>query len=192
MEFVSYGPKTWLPQATTLVGTYDNEGKPNFTTASWVGIANASPPEICVSIRPSRAAHPAILSRKAFTILFSSKIKEMDFCGMTTGKNVDKAKIMDWHVRKSDKVDAPYADETEMVFECSLKTLTELESHFQFIGIVENVRVRNDCIVNKIPDILKICPFIYDAMSGNYFALNNQPAAKAFSVGRELCEKVPK
>jgi flavin reductase (DIM6/NTAB) family NADH-FMN oxidoreductase RutF len=48
----SLGAKTFLfPTPVLLVGTYDQEGKPNLMTAAWAGICCSNPPCVAVSLR---------------------------------------------------------------------------------------------------------------------------------------------
>ena len=78
---------------TVMVGTMIN-GKPNFMTAAWCGVASSNPPMISVGIRPGRYTMQGI-KNKEFSINIPSAdlVKEADFCGMVSGEKVDKAAV---------------------------------------------------------------------------------------------------
>jgi flavin reductase (DIM6/NTAB) family NADH-FMN oxidoreductase RutF len=65
----SFGAKTLaFPAPVWVVGTYDQNGRPNVMTAAWAGICCSSPPCVSVSLRKATYSYGNIISRKAFTI----------------------------------------------------------------------------------------------------------------------------
>jgi len=179
------------PAPVFVVGTYDLEEKPNVMTAAWGGICCSVPPCVAVSIREATYSYRNILDRKAFTISIPSEkyVKEADYFGMVSGKNVDKFSATGLTPAKSEVVDAPYVNEFPFVLECQLLRSVEIGGHTQFIGEIKDTKVDEDIIKNDEPLIEKITPLIFALDNMSYYGVGKY-VAKAFSIGKEIKEKV--
>ena len=179
------------PAPVFVVGTYDLEEKPNVMTAAWGGICCSVPPCVAVSIREETYSYRNILDRKAFTISIPSEkyVKEADYFGMVSGKNVDKFSATGLTPAKSEVVDAPYVNEFPFVLECQLLRSVEIGGHTQFIGEIKDTKVDEDIIKNDDPLIQKISPLIFALDNRSYYGVGKY-VAKAFSIGKEITKKV--
>ena len=179
------------PAPVFVVGTYDLEEKPNVMTAAWGGICCSVPPCVAVSIREATYSYRNILDRKAFTISIPSEkyVKEADYFGMVSGKDVDKFSATGLTPAKSEVVDAPYVNEFPFVLECQLLRSVEIGGHTQFIGEIKDTKVDEDIIKNDDPLIQKITPLILALDSMSYYGVGKY-VAKAFSIGKEITKKV--
>jgi flavin reductase (DIM6/NTAB) family NADH-FMN oxidoreductase RutF len=185
----SFGAKTLLyPTPVWIIGTYDKAGKPNATTIAWGGICSSQPPCVAISLRKATYTYGNIMGRKAFTVNVPSaaQVKIADYCGMVSGKNVDKFNIARITAVKSEKIDAPYIQEFPMILECKLLSATELGIHTYFIGEIMDVKV-DDNMLGKdgLPDILKIKPILYGPEIQAYYGVGEY-LGQAFSVGKEI------
>jgi flavin reductase (DIM6/NTAB) family NADH-FMN oxidoreductase RutF len=180
-----------FPAPVFVVGTYDLEEKPNVMTAAWGGICCSVPPCVAVSIREETYSYRNILDRKAFTISIPSEkyVKEADYFGMVSGKNVDKFSATGLTPAKSEVVDAPYVNEFPFVLECQLLRSVEIGGHTQFIGEIKDTKVDEDIIKNDDPLIQKITPLILALDNMSYYGVGKY-VAKAFSIGKEIKKKV--
>ena len=188
----SIGAQTLVyPAPVFVVGTYDLEEKPNVMTAAWGGICCSVPPCVAVSIREATYSYRNILDRKAFTISIPSEkyVKEADYFGMVSGKNVDKFSATGLTPAKSEVVDAPYVNEFPFVLECQLLRSVEIGGHTQFIGEIKDTKVDEDIIKNGDPLIQRITPLILALDSMSYYGVGKY-VAKAFSIGKEITKKV--
>jgi flavin reductase (DIM6/NTAB) family NADH-FMN oxidoreductase RutF len=81
-----------FPCPVVLVTCTDNNGNPNIITLAWVGTVCSEPPMIALGIRPTRYSHKLITNSKEFVVnIPSTKIlRESDYCGVTSGKNIEK------------------------------------------------------------------------------------------------------
>lgn len=89
----SLGADTFaLPTPVWVVGTYDDQGKPNIMTAAWGGICCSVPPCVAVSLQKIRTSYNNIINQKAFTINIPSvdQITAADYVGIASAKNFDK------------------------------------------------------------------------------------------------------
>jgi flavin reductase (DIM6/NTAB) family NADH-FMN oxidoreductase RutF len=115
----SLGAKTLVyPTPVFVVGTYDQEGKPNVMTASWGGICCSQPPCVAVSLRKATYTHGNILARKAFTISIPSEghVQQADYFGLVSGRSGDKLTATKLTPVRSELVDAPYDIRNQLVF----------------------------------------------------------------------------
>jgi flavin reductase (DIM6/NTAB) family NADH-FMN oxidoreductase RutF len=185
----SLGAKTLLfPTPVLMVGTYDQEGKPNLMNAAWGGICCSDPPCVAVSVRKSRHTYDAIVRRGAFTVGIAneSTMTEADYVGIASGRDADKCAVAGLTPVRSELVDAPYAEEFPVVLECRLLHTLELGIHTQFIGEIIDVKAdQNILSEDGLPDILKIRPLVYDTAHKGYHAVGPL-LGKAFSVGKKL------
>jgi flavin reductase (DIM6/NTAB) family NADH-FMN oxidoreductase RutF len=178
------------PSPVFVVGTYDSEGKPNVMTAAWGGICCSAPPCVSISLREATYTYKNILARKAFTISIPSEkhVKEADYFGIASGKDVDKFAATGLTPAKSDLVDAPYVNEFQFVLECQLLRSVEIGGHTQFIGEIKDTKVDEDAIKDDNPLIEKIMPLIFALDSMSYYGVGKY-VAKAFSIGKEIKKK---
>ncbi|MFC1535240.1 flavin reductase family protein [Thermodesulfobacteriota bacterium] len=178
------GPQTLLyPMPAVLVGTkIDN--RPNFMTAAWSGIACSKPPCISVAIQPIRYTHKWILENQTFSINIPSAdmVKEVDFCGIYSGKNDDKSAI--FSVFYGDVETAPLIEECPLNFECNVIQSLELGSHTLFIGEVVETHVSDNCMTGRKIDTEKVDPLIFTASMRQYHRIG-EAVAPAFSIGKK-------
>lgn len=187
----SLGAKTLLfPTPVLMVGTYDHEGKPNIMNAAWGGICCSQPPCIAVSLRKATHTHGAIVERKAFTVgvVSERQVKQADYMGIASGRDVDKFAVAGLTVVKSELVDAPYAAEFPFVLECRLLHILEIGLHTQFVGEIMDVKADADVLgEDGLPDITKLKPLVYDTGHRGYYGIGSL-LGQAFSIGKELVE----
>ena len=185
----SLGAKTLIyPTPVLVVGTYDRIGKPNVMTASWGGICCSQPPCVAVSLRQATYTHGNILERRAFTISIPSEkhVKEVDYFGLFSGRDVDKFATAKLTPVKSDLVDAPYVGEFPLIIECRLAHILELGLHTQFVGEVIDVKAEQAVIAGSgMVDIGKVKPLVFAPDALAYYGVGPM-IAQAFSVGRAI------
>ena len=186
----SLPPRTiLLPCPVLIIGTYDADGKPNMMNAAWGGIASSNPPCISVSIREATLTFHNIKETEAFTVNIPSEkyVKEADFVGIVTGKEVDKFKKTGLTAEKSKLVNAPIVKEFPYTLECRLIRQVDLGSHTMFIGEIVGMVSDDDMLTpNELPDIEKVRPVLFGSLGSRaYYAIGDK-LGKAFSIGNEL------
>lgn len=185
---MSLGPGTiLLPTPTLVVGTYDDAGRPNVMTAAWGGICCSVPPCVSVSLRKATYTYGNLLAQQAFTISIPSRIfvREVDYFGIVSGRDVDKFAATDLTPVHSDVVNAPYVGEFPLVVECSLIHQLEIGLHTLFVGEVMDVKVEAECRDSRgNPDPEKIQACIYAPGATTYYAFGEN-LGRGFEIGRE-------
>lgn len=166
-----------LPSPVWVVGTYDAAGKPNLMTAAWGGICNSRPPSIYVSLRKATYSHGNIMARRAYTVSIPSEqhVKEADWIGIASGRDVDKFARAKLTPVRGSVVDAPYVDEFPVVIECRVKEIVELGLHTQFVGEIVDVKAEAEVLNAKgMIDIEKVKPLIFTPGAGTYHGVGKK------------------
>jgi flavin reductase (DIM6/NTAB) family NADH-FMN oxidoreductase RutF len=163
-----------VPAPVWVIGTFDNQCKPNLMTAAWAGVCCSNPPCVAVSIRPSRHTYEGVVQTRAFTVNVPSEdyIQAAVFCGTATGKETDKFKQLGLTPISSDVVNAPYVKEFPLVLECNLMYYFDLGSHTLFVGEIIDVKADEQVLGdNGYPDILKVKPMVYAPGAMSYHGI---------------------
>jgi len=183
----SLGAKTLAqPTPVWVVGSYDSQGKANMMTIAWGGICCSQPPCVAISLRKATYTYGCIKERKAYTINIPSvaMVKEVDYVGTTSGKNIDKFAMTKLTPVRSELVDAPYINEFPLVIECRVLHTLEIGLHTQFIGEIVDIKAEESTLGEQgMVDILKVKPLVFDAGQGAYYGIGER-IGKAFSIGK--------
>ena len=100
---------------------------------------------ISVSIRPCRHSYAQIVQSGAFclNLIDQSLCRAADFCGVKSGRDVDKFKEMRLHAREVEGFPSPALDEAPAFLCCRVKQRIPLGSHDLFLCAVEQVYVKD-------------------------------------------------
>jgi flavin reductase (DIM6/NTAB) family NADH-FMN oxidoreductase RutF len=181
----SLGAKTILhPHPVLVVGTYDEEDKPNLMTVAWGGICCSKPPAVAISVREATKTYHNIRHHGAFTVNIPSfrHAREADFVGMVSGRNEEKFARTGLTAVKSALVHAPYVEEFPLVLECKVIQTNEIGLHTQFVGEILDVKADESVLgANGMPDILKVKPMLFATGNQAYYSVG-EFLAKAFTV----------
>jgi len=184
MSKTKIGPQTVLyPMPAVLIGTVI-EGKPNFMTAAWSGVACSNPPCISVAVQPPRYSYRGIEENKSFSINVptANMAENVDFCGIYSGRKDDKSKLFNIFYGAIET--APLIEECPVNFECKLAQSIVLGSHTLFIGEITETHVSNNCLNNDKIETEKVNPLIFVFPTRQYHRLG-EAVAPAFSIGRK-------
>ena len=183
----SLGAKTLAqPAPAWVVASYDSKGKPNIMTIAWGGICCPQPPCVAISLRKATYTYGCIRERKAFTVNIPSAalVKEVDYVGTTSGRNIEKFVMTKLTPVRSELVDAPYIKEFPVVIECRVLHTLEIGLHTQFIGEIADIKAEESVLGEQgMVDILKVKPLIFDTGQGAYYGVGEY-IGKAFSIGK--------
>ena len=131
------------PVPAVMVSLADKNGKSNIITVAWTGTVCSDPPMAYISVRKERYSHPILMETGEFVInLTTEKLaKATDFCGVRSGRDLDKFKEMHLTKGKASKLSAPIIEEAPVNIECRVKQVIELGSHDMFLAEVVAVQV---------------------------------------------------
>ncbi len=148
--FVSIGATPYLsPVPAVLVGCADPERDilPNLITIAWAGVVCSKPPMIGISIRPERYSYDIIRRTREFTVNLATAelCKALDFCGVKSGREVDKFAACGLTPIKAEPLScAPAVAQSPAHLCCAVKDILPLGSHDLFLAQVLAVNVGED------------------------------------------------
>lgn len=125
-----------LPAVLVSCGSYPNDC--NIFTASWTGTICSDPAMCYVSIRKSRHSYNMIKNSGEFVINLTNEqlAQATDWCGVKSGRDIDKFKAMGLTPIKATQVSAPMIDEAPVNIECKVVEIKELGTHDMFLANV--------------------------------------------------------
>jgi flavin reductase (DIM6/NTAB) family NADH-FMN oxidoreductase RutF len=135
-----------------------------------------------LGIRPHRHSYKLIESSREFVVnIPTTKIlRETDFCGVVSGKDVDKFYETGLTPEPAEKVKSPLIRECPVNMECTLRQKIPLGVHHLFVGEVVCVHVDQDILDgNGRIDFTMMSPFVYN--EGEYWSLHKKIGVYGFS-----------
>ena len=95
-----------VPPAMVTCGEGENA---NIITVAWTGIVNTQPPKTYISVRPSRHSYELIRQSGEFAINLTpaSLVRQADFCGIYTGRKVNKFEKCGLHKADASALSCP-------------------------------------------------------------------------------------
>lgn len=188
MSKVTLGPRPLIyPMPSLLIGA-QVDGKPNFMTAAWCGIANGNPPMISVGLQHPRHTLKGIRQNQVFSANVPSidLVKETDYCGTVSGTKTDKVADCNFNIFYGKLTGAPLIEQCPVNLECRVAHMINLGSHMLVIAQIDEVHITEDCLNDGEPDVDRIRPFLWVARPGNEYRELGTPIGKAFSIGKTL------
>lgn len=179
-----------VPAALVTCGTCD---KPNVLTIGWTGIVCTRPPMTYISVRPERFSHDIIKESGEFVINLttSSMVKEVDLCGVKSGRDIDKFVVCGFHAVPATKVAPPLIEECPVSLECRVVESKLLGSHTMFLAEIVGIDADERYIDSKGKLNLQQCGLAAYA-HGEYFALGRKLGDFGFSVRKKKKRRPPK
>ena len=172
---------TLFPVPTVMVTCGDD--KPNIITIAWAGILCSDPPTLGVSIRPNRHSYGLILASREYVVNIPSVklLKIADYCGVVSGKDVDKFAATGLTPLPASVVKAPLIAECPVNIECKVPSVVTLGSHDLFIGQVVAAHADEEVLdASGQIDVAKAQPFTYAHQE--YWSLNERLERHGFSA----------
>lgn len=177
-----------VPAVMASLGRGEEE---NIITIGWSGIINSNPPMTYISVRKERYSHHILKKEKEFVLNLTTEnlAKQTDFCGVKSGKDLDKFKTLRLSKEYGEQVKCPMIKESPVNLECKVKEIMELGSHDMFIAEIVNVHV-DEGIIDKngriCLDKAKLIAYIH----GEYFGIKTKPLGKfGFSIMKPKTKK---
>lgn len=163
-----------------------NDEKANVFTVAWTGITNTIPPKTYISVRPSRYSYELIKESGEFIINLPTTaiVKQLDFCGIHTGRKVDKFKKCNLTKETAFSVSCPAVAECPMHIECRVTDVIPLGSHDMFIADIVSCGVNSD-LVDKSGKLHLENAGLLAFAHGEYFALGKRIGSFGFSVRKK-------
>ena len=193
------GKQTWkagnmlYPLPVVMVSVADEEGHDNIITVAWAGTVCTNPPMVSISVRPERYSYQMLLDTREFVInLTTEKLAfATDYCGVKSGREVDKFKELHLTREKASHVGVPMIGEAPVSIECRVREIQEYGSHSVFTADVLAVHVDTAYMDEKGKfDLALANPIVYS--HGEYYGLGKKLGTFGYSIKKKRKKKQPK
>lgn len=187
MAKIDFKPGNMLyPLPAVLVSTTDGEGHDNLFTVAWAGTICTNPPMVSISVRPERYSYELIEKTKEFVINLTTEelTYATDYCGVVSGRKVDKWEKMKLTKVPGQTVKVPYIKESPVNIECKLRSITKLGSHDLFMADVTAVHVDDQYMdLEERFHLEQAHPIVYS--HGTYFSIGKELGKFGYSVKKK-------
>lgn len=176
-----------VPPVMVSCGTVE---KPNIITIGWTGLINTIPPKTYISVRPSRFSYDIIKESGEFAINLTpvSLVKEADWCGIHTGRKVDKFAKCKLTPDAANEISAPLIMECPISLECKVFDIIPLGSHDMFLADIVAVDVAPG-LIDKNGRLCIERAHLAAFAHGEYFELGKSLGKFGFSVVKKKKHK---
>ena len=134
------------PVPAVMVSCARKGEKPNIITVAWAGTVCSDPAMVSISVRKERYSHDIIKETGEFVINLTTRklARATDYCGVKSGRDVDKFADMHLTAVPSVKIEAPAIAESPVNIECKVKEIIPLGTHDMFLAEVVSVQVSDE------------------------------------------------
>lgn len=194
MAKIEWKPGNMLyPLPAVMVTVADEEGHDNIITVAWAGTVCTNPPMVSISVRPERYSYKMLCNTREFVInLTTEKLAyATDYCGVRSGRDVDKFKMAHLTREEASHVGAPMIKESPVSIECRVKEIMEYGSHSMFLADVLAVHVDKEYMDEKGKfDLALANPIVYS--HGEYYGLGKKLGTFGYSIKKRRKKKSKK
>lgn len=180
----SWKPGNMLyPVPAVMVSCGREQEKPNIITVAWAGTVCTNPPMLSISVRPERYSYDIIRETGEFVVNLVTKplARAADYCGVRSGRDVDKFREMKLTPSVSQVVNCPGIAESPVNIECRVKEMMPLGSHHLFLAEVVGVTV-DDTYLNETGKFELNRSGLVSYSHGSYFLLGEELGSFGYSV----------
>lgn len=186
------GKQTWKPGnmlnpvPAVMVSVADKDGNANIITVGWAGTICTNPPMLSISVRPERYSYHMIEETGEFVVNLTTKdlVKETDYCGVKSGRDVDKFDVLGLTKLEMEHVKAPGISESPVNIECKVREINKLGSHHMFIADVVGVTV-DDKFMDETNRFHINDTELIMYSHGEYFALGEKLGKFGYSIQKK-------
>ena len=122
------------PLPAVLVTTGDM-AHADVATVAWTGIVNTQSPKTYISLRKSRYSYELLekSGECVINLTTAEMVRKVDYCGIFTGRKVDKFAKCGFTKAAASEVSAPLIAECPLALECRVVRAEELGTHVMFL-----------------------------------------------------------
>ena len=171
------------PLPAVMVSVTDGQGNDNIITVACTGTICTNPPMVYISVRPSRYSYEMLKKTGEFVINLTTEELAFatDYCGVRSGRDVDKFKEAHLTKEPAQFVKAPMIKESPVSIECRVTEVKELGSHHMFLAEVLAVHAQQEYIdKNNKFQLNKAKPIVYS--HGEYLGTGKSLGTFGYSV----------
>ncbi len=179
-------PNFLFPSPVVLVTCLDEEkGGANIITLAWASNFSLNPPTIGIGVNTGRYSYKLIEKTGEFVVNIPSKehLHESDFCGVTSGKKINKFSATKFTIEPAKKVKTPLIKECPVNIECKVSKIIDNGSHGIFIGEILLMHIDEEIqTLQGTIDYSKADPILY--LNGDYWSIGEEIGKHGLSKGK--------
>ena len=174
------------PVPAVMVSVADKKGNNNIITVAWAGTICTNPPMLSISVRPERHSYNIIKETGEFVVNLTTEELAFacDYCGVTSGRDVNKYEKLNLTPLKMQNVNAPGIAESPVNIECKIREIKELGSHHMFIADVVGVTVDDKYMDEKNKFNINETGLVMYS-HGEYFAMGEKLGKFGYSIQKK-------
>lgn len=174
------------PVPAVMVSCMRPGEKPNIITVAWAGTVCSAPVMLSISVRKERYSHDIIQETGEFVVNLVTRdlVRATDYCGVRSGRDVDKFTEMHLTPSQSKIVSVPGIEESPVNIECKVVEVKELGSHDLFLAEVVGVNVE-DRYMNENGKFELNSTGLVSYSHGEYFELGKKLGSFGYSVQKK-------
>lgn len=174
------------PVPAVMVSVARPDEKPNIITVAWAGTINSDPAMLSISVRKERYSHAILCDTKEFVVNLVSEplVRACDYCGVRSGRDVDKFAQMKLTPASVEGVNAPAITESPVNLACKVTQIIPLGSHDMFLAEIVSVTVDERYMDEKGTFHLNDAGLVAYS-HGTYFKLGKELGTFGFSVRKK-------
>lgn len=178
------------PVPAVMVTCQRPSEKPNIITAAWTGTVCSDPAMVYISLQKKRYSYDIIRQTGEFVINLTTKslAKAADYCGVVSGRDVDKFAKTALTPCASKTVSCPGIAQSPVNMECRVTEIKNLGSHDMFLAAVECVAVEESLLDEKGRLHLDRCGLMAYA-HGGYYEMGKLIGTFGYSVKKKPLRK---
>lgn len=172
------------PIPAVMVSCGNNPEEYNIITIAWTGTINSIPPMCYISVRKERFSYEIIKKNKEFVINLTTEeiAKQTDFCGLKSGKKVNKFSETKLTAQEAQIVGCPIIAESPVNIECKVNKIISLGSHDMFIADIVAINVSDQYIDPKTNNLLFENINFINYIKGDYYKIGSKIGKTGFSL----------
>lgn len=186
MSKIKWPGSVLLAPVPPVLVTCGQDDKTNVLTIGWTGVLNSRPPMTYISLKPSRLSYEIIYETREFTINLTTvaMVREVDFCGVKSGRDVNKFEKMNLRCTDGESVRCPMLTASPLSLECQVKNIIPLGTHVLFMAEILAVNVEAKLLDDNGKlhlDQADLLAYVH----GEYFGLGEKYGTFGYSVRKK-------
>ena len=174
------------PVPAVMVSVARPDEKPNIITVAWAGTINSDPAMLSISVRKERYSHAILSDTKEFVVnlVHEPLVRACDYCGVRSGRDVDKFAQMKLTPVAVEGVTAPAIAESPVNLACKVTQVIPLGTHDMFLAEIVSVTVDERYMDEKGTFHLNDAGLVAYS-HGTYFRLGKELGTFGYSVRKK-------
>lgn len=176
------------PNPVVLVTTLDANKRTNIMTLTSMGAVCWEPPIIGIGVGKNQHSRILIEKCREFVVNIpkAEMLRDVEYCGLVSGRNVDKCAKTSFTLLPSTEVQPPMIEECPANLECKVKKKIPLGSNILFLAEVVSLHIDKKMLDEKGGvNLAKASPIMFN-LTNTYWGVREKLADYGFTRIQKL------